>query len=155
MAKGARWKADVVRKFAVRREAREPVNSLRGHETLHAAAVGGHPGQLRVTGVAPELLSVEVQPSTVGRIFGAVDMVAASLRIASFAAFERYECEPTGNRQISARELDEGQRPPIRADTVEEVIAARFVRNPLRGAALDWRSGDVGAVGRQINQAPL
>jgi hypothetical protein len=65
MPERARRKADIARKFAVRRQVREPVNRLRFHQTLNAAAFGGYAGQLRVAWTAGELLGVEIQPGTV------------------------------------------------------------------------------------------
>lgn len=93
---------------------REPAERLGLHETFTAAALGGYPSQLRVTGASGELLGVEIQPGPVGP----VEVAAASLGIVGLTSGGRYECEPTRSRKVSAREFDENQRRPVRADTV-------------------------------------
>jgi hypothetical protein len=82
-------------------------------------------------------------------------VAAASLGIVGLTSGGRYECEPTRSRKVSAREFDESQRRPVRADTVEEVIMARVVRNAPRGAAFDRRNADMAVVRGQIDQAAL
>jgi hypothetical protein len=149
MPERAGRKADVVREFVVRRQLREPVDRLGIHERFNAAALSAYPIQLRVTGAAGELLGVEIQPGPVGP----VEVAAASLWIVGLTSGGRYECEPTRSRKVSAREFDESQRRPVRADTVEEVITARVVRNAPCGAAFDRRSLDVAVVRGQIDQA--
>jgi hypothetical protein len=81
-------------------------------------------------------------------------VAAASLGIVGLTSGGRYECEPTRSRKVSAREFDESQRRPVRADTLEEVIAARVVRNAPHGAAFDRRNV-VAVVGAQVDQAAL
>jgi hypothetical protein len=82
-------------------------------------------------------------------------VAAASLGIVGLTSGGRYECEPTRSRKVSAREFDESQRRPVWADTVEEVIMARVVRNAPRGAAFDRRNADMAVVRGQIDQAAL
>src|SRR5215207_2541359 len=115
---------------------REPVERLGLHETFTAAALGGYPSQLRVTGASGELLGVEIQPGPVGP----VEVAAASLGIVGLTSGGRYECEPTRSRKVSARESTKASVAPSGLTPLEEVIAARVVRNAPHGAAFDRRN---------------
>jgi len=103
-----------------------------------------------VTGASGELLGVEIQPGPVGP----VEVAAASLGIVGLTSGGRYECEPTRSRKVSARESTKASVAPSGLTPLEEVIAARVVRNAPHGAAFDRRNV-VAVVGAQVDQAAL
>ncbi|MDF2746549.1 MAG: hypothetical protein K0S98_833 [Propionibacteriaceae bacterium] len=85
---------------------------------------------------------------------GPVEVAAASLGIVGLTSGGRYECEPTRAARSPRGSSTKASVAPSGLTPLEEVIAARVVRNAPHGAAFDRRNV-AAVVGAQVDQAAL
>src|SRR4051794_40007890 len=72
MTFGTGQKADVGDPIAVRRDMREPVDTIVNCQLIDAATVCVHPEELRMSGTSASTLRVEVDPLPIRRVLRAV-----------------------------------------------------------------------------------
>jgi hypothetical protein len=108
-----------------------------------------------VAGPASELLGVEVEPCAVGGVLRSVEVLATRLGVRGRPTRRRDEREPAGSGEIADRKIDERQGLAVRADAVQEVIAAGVVGDAYRGPTPDRGGVDVPVVGGQVDQVPF